>query len=77
MLGNSIPFGWIKVANALICSFNFRLLSQSCFIYINPKVSLFFAALLGFDDRLKIMNCITKGHIVMAFSEGEEEKLLH
>lgn len=61
MLGNSIPFGWINVANAFICSFNFRLLSQSCFITINPKVSLL-TVLLEFYDRPTIMNCITKGH---------------
>lgn len=61
MLGNSVPFEWIKVANAFICNFNFKLLSPSCFITINPKVSLF-AVLLEFYDGLTIMNCITKGH---------------
>lgn len=37
MLGNFIPFGWIKVANAFTGIFKFRFLSQSCFIYINLR----------------------------------------
>lgn len=49
------------MANAFLCIFSFRFLSWNCFICINPKVNLS-AALLEFDDGLKIMNYITKGH---------------
>ena len=52
-----------------ICIFGFRFLSQSCFIYINPKVSLF-TALLGFDNGHKIMNCITEGHVEPRICDG-------
>ena len=53
MLGHCISFGWVKVASAFTWVFSFRILSQ-IFIYINPKMDSL-AALLGFDDGLKII----------------------